>query len=106
MLHYEMRDIQGLERATIDAENFIVNNRRMYKIERIIMALFKKIATDNLSTNATSKAFIDLDKKLSLAGREKYADNFDEFHHFMWWIESKTGVKSLAELASTVTLKK
>ena len=106
MLHYEMRDIHILERATIDAENFIVNNGRMYKIERIIMALFKKIATENLSTNATSKAFIDLDKKLSLAGREKYADNFDEYKHFMWWVESKIGGKSITELARAAIHKK
>ncbi|HIA36323.1 MAG TPA: hypothetical protein EYN89_06185 [Flavobacteriales bacterium] len=106
MLQYDMGIRKGMENTIIDAENFIVNKGKLYQMESRIIDLFRKIAEENLTANAIKKAFIELKKKLSHAAQEKYASNFDEYHHFMWWIESKKGGRSITEIAGDVIHKK
>jgi hypothetical protein len=42
----------------------------------------------------TKKSLSELKEKIADQEKVKYAGNFDEFSHFIWWLESKlTGVE-------------
>jgi len=96
-----MGNKKDLKQSIQETEKFITKKGRMYQIEKIIIDLFKKIIdTDN---NSINKTYRNSQKSLSIAAKEKYAANIDEFDHFNWWIESKLKNKSIGKLVKTAT---
>ena len=63
------------------------------------MSFFRKASLlkfDNKISEA--KGLLELRDKLLGAKETEYSINFDEYHHFMWWIESKLAIKPLSKI--------
>ena len=99
MLLFDIGNIKDMKTALVDTEKFIIKKDRLYKIEKTIIELFKALIKKKVDANAIKKTFIKVKEKLMLSKKEKYAANFDEFDHFLWWVEGKIGGKTMTELA-------
>jgi len=88
-----------LENAVLHTRRFIKNKGLLFKYEKNILSFFRKAALSKFNNKkAESKGLEALRDKLLEAKETAYSKNFDEYEHFMWWIESKLKSKPLSKI--------
>ena len=99
IIHYELGNIFVLENAVLHARRFIKNKGLLFKYEKNILSFFRKASLLKFDDKRSeTKGLLELREKLMRAKESEYSENFDEYHHFMWWIESKLSRKPLSKV--------
>jgi len=99
LIHYELNNIFVLENSVLHTRRFIKNKGLLFKYEKNILSFFRKAALSKFNNKkAESKGLEALRDKLLEAKETAYSKNFDEYQHFMWWIESKLKSKPLSKI--------
>jgi hypothetical protein len=99
LIHYELGNIFVLENAVLHARRFIKKKGLLFRYERNILSFFRKASLSKFDdTQSEMKGLVVLRNKLLRAEESAYSTNFDEYHHFMWWIESKLRQQPLSEI--------
>ncbi len=87
----EKEDQEELSKGVREASGFLATNERLFPIEESILKFFGDVSA---TMKHTKKSLSALKEKITDQEKVKYAGNFDEFSHFIWWLESKlTGVE-------------
>ncbi|HIA36460.1 MAG TPA: hypothetical protein EYN89_06915 [Flavobacteriales bacterium] len=99
LIHYELDNIFVLENAVLHARRFIKNKGLLFKYEKNILSFFRKASLLKFDDKKSeTKGLLELREKLLRAKESEYSENFDEYHHFMWWIESKLRQQPLSKI--------
>jgi len=99
MVHYELGNVFVLESGVLHAKRFLKQKGYFFAYEKCLLVFFKKAAMLKLDTRKEeAKALLSLKNGLKAVPHNKYTNNFDEYFHFMWWIESKLAHKPFAEM--------
>ena len=99
MIHYELGNVFVLESGVLHAKRFLKQKGYFFEYEKLLLNFFKKAAMMKLdSRKEESKALLKLQKNLKADVSNKYARNFDEYYHVIWWIKSKLNREPLASI--------
>jgi len=99
LIHYELDNIFVLENAVLHSRRFIKKKGLLFKYEKNILSFFRRASLSKFdNTKSEVKGLLELRNKLLRAKETVYSTNFDEYHHFMWWIESKLRAVPLSKI--------
>ena len=98
----EKEDFQELESGVKEADSFLTENERLFPIEKSMLKFFGAVRPGKLPDK---KTFAALKATLEGHAKVKYAGNFDEYSHFIWWLDSKIKGLKLSQVISKAVIK-
>ena len=99
MIHFELGNFDLLRYATKSTYRFLYKQDKLYTHEKIILDFIRK-KKFNIRTRKKEIVllFKQLKDRLLSHSKDPYGGNFDEYHHFIYWLDSKIEDKPLAEV--------
>ena len=101
IIHFELDNDLLIEYTSRSAYRYLYRNKRLYKLENVLLTFFKRLSKINDASSLQS-AFADLKVELVRLKKEPYESDAFRYFHFLDWVESKLEGKGFSRVVDNL----